>query len=72
MGQRLHVRKVITEQTGNTKLWLGVSDENWVSLSFADGGKSAMDKKEGDELKVMCDAGGKTDTFIMMLRCELQ
>ena len=65
------VTKKITEMDESVKLHLGVSEKEWVSLSFTDK-QAAKDIEKEAEVTAMCSIGGRTNTFIMLIDCELK
>lgn len=69
------VTQVITEEAGNTTLWLSGGEGKRVSLGFKDDGKAAKEKgiKKDDKLTAQCQIGGADGTALMMLTdCELK
>ena len=69
------VKNTITEEAGNTSVWLDGGDNHNVTLGFKDDGKAAKEKgiKKDDKVTAQCQIGGSDGNNMMMLTdCELK
>lgn len=68
------VTNVITEEAGNSSLFVKAGDTGKMSLGFADDGKAVKEKalKAGDSVTAKCQIGGSDGTLMMLTDCELK
>ena len=68
------VTQVITEEAGNSSVWLDGGDGNKISLGFKDDGKAAKDKgvKKDDKISAQCNVGGADGKLMMLIDCDLK
>jgi hypothetical protein len=68
------VTNTITEEAGNTTVWLDGGNNHKVTLGFKDDGKAAKDKgvKKDDKITAQCQIGGSDGNMMMLTDCELK
>jgi hypothetical protein len=68
------VTQVITEEAGNSSVWLDGGNNHKVTLGFTDQGKAAKDKgvKKGDKVTAQCQIGGSDGNMMMLTECALK
>ena len=68
------VTNVITEEAGNSHVWLDGGNNHKVTLDFTDSGKAAKDKgvKAGDKVTAQCSIGGSDGNMMMLVDCTLK
>jgi hypothetical protein len=68
------VTQVITEEAGNSSVWLDGGNNHKISLGFKDDGKAAKDKgvKKDDKIMAQCQIGGSDGNLMMLTDCELK
>ena len=68
------VTNVITEEAGNSHVWLDGGNNHKVTLDFTDQGKAAKDKgvKAGDKVTAQCAIGGSDGNMMMLTDCTMK
>jgi hypothetical protein len=68
------VTNVITEEAGNSHVWLDGGNNHKVTLDFTDQGKAAKDKgvKAGDKVTAQCSIGGSDGNMMMLTDCTMK
>ena len=68
------VTNVITEEAGNSHVWVDGGNNHKVTLDFTDQGKAAKDKgvKAGDKVTAQCSIGGSDGNMMMLTDCTLK
>lgn len=68
------VTNTITEEAGNTSVWLDGGNNHKVTLGFKDDGKAAKEKgvKKDDKITAQCQIGGSDGNMMMLTDCELK
>ena len=68
------VTNVITEEAGNSHVWLDGGNKHKVTLDFTDQGKAAKDKgvKAGDKVTAQCSIGGSDGNMMMLTDCTMK
>jgi hypothetical protein len=68
------VTNVITEEAGNSHVWVDGGNNHKVTLDFVDQGKAAKDKgvKAGDKVTAQCSIGGSDGNMMMLIDCTMK
>ena len=68
------VTNVITEEAGNSHVWVDGGNNHKVTLDFVDQGEAAKDKgvKAGDKVTAQCSIGGSDGNMMMLIDCTMK